>query len=608
MKKTFLILSLLAVASIATAQRFAMLSDIHITPGNKSEGKLREAVKEINAADLDFVILAGDLTNEGSDKELLNVKSILDSISHPLYIIPGNHETTWSQSAAKTFSDLWGTDRFVAEYDSLIIIGIGCGPYLKMGDGHVKTEDLAWLKSTLDERMKPGKRVLSINHYPLKSDLDNYAEYASALAHYPVIAHLGGHYHKWIQYTAGDEPGTLPGIMVRALDMGKGDYGYTLVDVGSDSLRVYNKPIAASPEKEFTLPVRTDYTPVCFTAPEWESPEGFEVTKVWSDPASVFTRLAFDNDNIYFGNSLGDIKAVSKTFPHNEVWSRPTGASVYSRPVVLPNDRIAFPTATGISIVNKDGNESLFIPSQEGPYVADGVISPAGWIQGGYKRLEMRDPVSGDVRWCYDSIFNYCQAAPAIDGNDLVFGAWDTNLRCLDLSTGSLRWVWNNGKDANQLGPGNVVPVIAADKIIIVAPDRYMTAVDRATGKTLWRDNSHRYRESLGHNADTTVAYAKTMDGELIAVDATSPDFNELWSVDMGLGYEHAPCIVLEHDGIVYAGSRRGIVTAVDPATHTVLWQLHLGNGEVNGFDIDDTTGDIYFSLINGTIFRVKRS
>ena len=44
-----------------------------------------------------------------------------------------------------------------------------------------------------------------------------------------------------------------------------------------------------------------------------------------------------------------------------------------------------------------------------------------------------------------------------------------------------------------MLGPGNVVPVVTDDKVIVVAPDRYMTAIDRKSGRQLWRDNSHRY-------------------------------------------------------------------------------------------------------------------
>ena len=110
----------------------------------------------------------------------------------------------------------------------------------------------------------------------------------------------------------------------------------------------------------------------------------------------------------------------------------------------------------------------------------------------------------------------------------------------------------------------------------------------------------------MGRSADGSRVYAKTMDGELVAIDATTPEFRELWTVDMGLGYEHAPCIVAEHNGIVYAGSRRGIITMVNPETQTVVASLPLGVSEINGIDIDPATGDVYASLIEGTIFRIS--
>lgn len=595
--------AMLAATLSAGAQKMAILSDIHITPGNASEPQLREAVREINAGDYDLVVMLGDLTNEGSDTELANVKSILDSISHPLFVVPGNHELTWSQSATKTFFDLWGNDRFVTEVDSLVIVGISCGPYMKMGDGHIKQEDLHWLRKTLDERVTPGKRVLSLNHYPLLDDLDNYTEYVNLLSDYPVVAHLNGHYHRWRTYQGVD----IPGGMVRALDMKNGDYGYAVVEVTPDWVNVYNKQVGQPRRPQYALAVNTLHKPLEAVAREWASPEGFEVEQVWADSASVFTRLAIDADNVYFGNSLGQAKAVGKR-DHKLKWTVPTAASLFSRPVTLAKGRLAIPTATGLTIVDAaTGKPYKTYASAEGPYVADGLLTSRGWVQGGYKRIEMRDPASGKLRWSYDSIFNYCQAAPAVEGNDLIFGAWDTNLRCLDLRNGKLRWVWNNGKKANMLGPGNVVPVITDERVYVVAPDRYMTAIDRATGRQLWRDNSHKYREALGHSADNSRVYAKTMDGELVAVDATAPEFKELWTVDMGLGYEHAPCVVVEQDGVVYAGSRRGIVTAVDPLAQKVLWSLPLGVSEVNGIDVDPTTGDIYVSLIEGTIFRIGR-
>lgn len=598
--KTLLVALMTLVAMQATAQHIAVLADVHVTPGNDRDDALRAVVAEINSQPFDLVIMAGDLTNEGSDAELANVNDILSQITHPLAVIPGNHELTWSQSATKTIFDTWGNDRFVVDLDSLVVVGISCGPYMKMGDGHIKQEDLHWLRATLEQYKD--RPILSVNHYPLKDDLDNWQEYVNVLADYKVVAHINGHYHRWIRYQGGD----IEAAMLRALKMNDDTYGYSIVDIDRNWVHIYNKPLGCEPQAMFAFAVRTNHQPVEIASRQWQQPDGFDVQKVWTDSASVFTRVAIDQNNIYFGNSLGQARCVDKRTGRQQ-WSVPLGVSIFSRPMVLRSGRVAFPNPAGIAMVDIASGKRLKFSAPEQPYVADGILTDRGWVQGGYKRIELRNASSGRLIWQYDSIFNYCQAAPAVDGRDLVFGAWDTNLRCLDLATGRLRWVWNNGKAANMLGPGNVVPVITPDKVFIVAPDRYMTALDRNTGRQLWRDNSVKYRESLGHSADLSRIYAKTMDGTLVAIDATSDTFKMLWQVDLGLGYEHAPCIVLEADGIIYAGSRRGILTAVDAATHTLLWSLPLGVSEINGLDLDPHTGHIYISLIEGTIYRISR-
>ena len=529
---------------------------------------------------------------------------ILDEIKHPLYVLPGNHETTWSQSATKTIFDLWGNDRFVTEVDDLVIVGIACGPYMKMGDGHIKQEDLHWLSSTLKEKVKDGKRVVSFNHYPLMKDLDNYIDYVKVLENYPVVAHVNGHYHKYEYYKGGD----IDCMMVRSLDKKNGDYGYTIMDITADSVMFYNKQLEKEPVKVNSFAIDTQISPIQEKYnTTFNIPEGYSIEKIYADSASIFTRLGIDSDAIYFGNSLGVAKAIDKN-SGNELWKINTGVSLFARPIAFKNDFVVVPSSTKELLwVDKKRGVTVKRTMSDGPYVADGLCVKNDYYQGGYKMMEKWNAKTGNLIWRYDSINNYCQAAPVVTGDDLIFGAWDTYLYCLNTKTGQLNWKWNNGKKNNQLGPGNVVPVVSKDKVIVVAPDRYMTAIDRKTGKTIWRNKDHKYRESLGVSKDGKCAYAKTMDGELVAVSTEGNEFNELWLVDMELGYEHAPCIVEESRGIVYAGSRRGIVTAVNPKTKTVEWSLPLGVSEINGIDIDTKTGDVYVSLIEGTIWKISK-
>lgn len=605
--KLLTILAAFALGLSAQAQRIAVLTDIHVSPGNRADSVIRHAVDEINADRFDLVVVSGDLTNEGADAELRNIHSILGGISHPLAVIPGNHENNWSQSAGKTFVDLWGNDRFVTTLGDLSVVGINCGPYMKMGDGHIKQEDLHWLRHTLDSLCSdPQRKILSVNHYPIReNDLDNYADYAALLSEYPVILHINGHYHHWQPYQAGD----IDAVMLRALRMKDDTDGYSIVEIDPQWIHVYEKVLDREATPKYAWAVQTAHKAAEPMAKADCRAEGFDIRCLHRDSASVFTRLGIDPERLYFGTSDGMAKAIDR---HNGklLWQKPVGGSVYSRPVALADGLVAVPYNSGIRILRSaDGSEVKDYLSKEGPYVADGLLSGKYYLQGGYKRFEMRDPRTGKLLRTYSDLNNYCQAAPAVDGDDIVFGAWDTKLRCLNAKTGRLRWEWSNGKSNNLFSPGNVVPVLSADKVFIVAPDRYMTAIDRRTGETLWRDNSHRYRESLGRSADGSRVYAKTMDGELVAVATDADGFKELWTLDLGLGYEHAPCIVAEVDGVVYAGSRRGILTAVDvtdPASPRVLWSLPLGSSEINGIDTDGS--NVYVSLIEGSVWSIEKN
>ena len=608
----------LSLAAQGGVVRLAILSDVHVTPGNANEGKLCEAVAEINAADVDAVMLTGDLTNEGSDEQLRNIKGILDGIRHPFYIIPGNHENNWSQSACKTFNDLWGSDRFVFTIDNLVVVGLNCGPFMKMGDGHIKQEDLLWLDSTLNVMVKPGMRVLSVNHYPILDDLDNYRAYVDILKKYPVITHQCGHYHTWRLY----ETDGINGVMVRALDMGGENYGYTLMTIDLDRqwIYVYNKVIGSEPVVMFSYRINLDYyAPVNdFARWIWDSSGRFnseketlqyqqllrfKVENVVADNASIFTRVGVDSKNLYFGNSLGYCKAVDKKTGELR-WQYKTDAMLFSRPAVS-DKYIVLPTSDKRLVwLDKKSGKAKWQYDAAGPYVADGVVRDGILYQGGYKTFQAWDIKRHRLLWHYDSINNYCQAAPVVDRGDVIFGAWDTYLRSLDCRTGALQWQWNNGKNVNLYSPGNVVPVVTSDHVVIVAPDRFATAVDRNSGTQLWREkNDNKVRESLGRSADGKVAYAKTMDGELVAM-STGDNYQLLWKVDLGFGYEHAPCIVLEHDGYIYCGSRRGMLAVVNATTRQLEFTYPLGSSEVNGFEVDDR-GDIYCSLIEGTIWRI---
>lgn len=58
-------------SSNALALDFTLLTDIHVTPGNENEKQLIAAIDEINNNSSSFVIISGDLSNEGQRRAIV---------------------------------------------------------------------------------------------------------------------------------------------------------------------------------------------------------------------------------------------------------------------------------------------------------------------------------------------------------------------------------------------------------------------------------------------------------------------------------------------------------------------------------------------------------
>ncbi|WP_222597235.1 metallophosphoesterase family protein [Chitinophaga pinensis] len=167
MKKLIYILITLLVTMRVTAQdslfRFALVSDTHI--GNKSGAEdLERTVNDINSnPGIAFVLFSGDITEFGSDEEIQLAKSIISKLNKPWYIVPGNHDSNWSESGCNTFLNVFGGETFSFRYKGYWFLGTSCGPNMRMGPGQVPREDLTWLKEQLrKEKDKKYRSYLSI--------------------------------------------------------------------------------------------------------------------------------------------------------------------------------------------------------------------------------------------------------------------------------------------------------------------------------------------------------------------------------------------------------------------------------------------------------------
>ncbi len=595
-----------------TPLRFAYLTDIHVLPDAESSQQLKDLVAEVNGSDLAMVIINGDISNTGSDKELLHVKNILDQLTIPYYIVPGNHENNWSESAGRTFKQLWGDDKFIFTKEGFVFAGINSGPFMRMGDGHIKVEDISWLERELKAKATPDKQVLFFTHYPLAEGLDKWYLVTDILKNYPGAIAFCGHGH---QLQLLNFNGT-PGVMGRSLvPRGKNIPGYNIVEAHSDFIKVYEK-ILGEPLSEPAIEFASHNTSFLDDIPASPLPD-YTVNKAYPDiepvyqlidTASIFTGpLALSDTMVVYANSAGWLKAYN--FPGEKLrWEKKMTGPVFTTPVHASNIIIAADTGGNLYALEAATGTLIWKLSWDVPIVAKPLIKGNHlYIGVGTQGMFKIDIQTGQIVWEFGSVDGLIQAEPVLHNDILVFTAWDTHLYALNKHSGQLKWKWNNGRDVVLLSPGNVVPVVSNNKVFIVAPDRYMTCLELATGKELWRSNKHQVRESMGSSKNGELVFAKLMNDSVIAVETREDSLATRWVIDAGFGYDHNPIPLVEQQSTLYAATRNGLVIAIDSSKPTVRWKHKTGNAAVNFFNDHPGNDNLWLTTTNGKLIALPR-
>ena len=341
MKK--ILFGVLLVFSITTASpqvkvfRFAFLSDTHIgSPDGKAEEDLKRTVADINQMhDISFVVITGDITELGTNDEIKRAKQLFDELKIPYYIIPGNHDTGWSESGGDSFIKIFGNDKFSFEYNGIRFLGCASGPYLRMSDGHIPRGAINWLDKEL-KNVKPQQPVIFLNHYPIDNSLDNWYEITDRLRYFNTWAILCGHGHANRAMNFEDIPAVMGRSNLRArAEVG----GYNLVDIRSDSMIFTERRPAVETLKPWTgikIETRHFATNKSFKRPDYSINEKYrQVKEKWrfSSAANIISTPAVAGDDVIVGNQDGFLVCLSLK-DSKQKWSFKTKGSIFSSPAI----------------------------------------------------------------------------------------------------------------------------------------------------------------------------------------------------------------------------------------------------------------------------------
>jgi outer membrane protein assembly factor BamB/predicted MPP superfamily phosphohydrolase len=590
--------------------KFVHLSDTHIGCSTGADD-LRRTVKDINADNsIQFVVISGDITEFGSDKEIQLAKQIFDSLNKPWHIIPGNHDGNWSESGANTFKKIFGSETFYFKAGNYVFLGTNCGPNMRMGPGQIPRENIVWLDSAL-KTIPNSTPIIFVNHYPQDSSLNNWFEAIDLLKQKNIQLILCGHGHSNRKLNFEG----IPAIMGRSNLRAKDEVGgYNIVTIENNTVRysernpgVQTKPAWATislqnyPFKESTksyprpsYAVNTDYSNV---KEEWN----------YQDKSDIGSGTSSDSKLVFTTNTKGEILALKEKNGKTK-WKFQTNGKIYSIPAVSNGIVVAGSSDHFIYALSAKNGKLLWKAQADKAVLAHPIIYNnivySGSSDGHFRALNIQ---TGNVLWDFSEVTGFVVTRPLIYNGKIYFGCWNNDFYCLDINNGNLLWKWNNGSSNRMFSPAACFPVATNNRVFIVAPDRYMTALNAGNGKEIWRKQMPdlRVRESMGLSSDSSLVFVKTMEGNVFGISTSADTMQTAWKSEVALGYEICPTAIVENNNIVFVPTQSGVTVALNRNSGKVLWKHKTSNGLItNLLPISDT--QILVTTMDGKISLLK--
>jgi outer membrane protein assembly factor BamB len=323
--------------------------------------------------------------------------------------------------------------------------------------------------------------------------------------------------------------------------------------------------------------------------PSWEYPRP-AVKWTFDTKSAVWAGIERDASTgvLYVGNDAGTVHALSAD--GKQRWQFATGGAIKARPTVI-GDSVYVVSDSGRlfrldkrtgkerwqASVDAGSPERIPIDKEESRWDEYGssVVSDGEslFVASRDKFLYALDLASGKQHWRI-AAKDIMTATPAINGDMVLFAAFDGLVQAVARKDGTLRWTY----DAKLPVAGDLT--IDGDRVLLGSRTYDLIALDAASGRELWK---HYYWFSwIESPAVVRDGVAYTGSSDAIAVFAIDANDGHLHWKTRVPGWAWPRTAVSEKFVVAatvgrgaYPGSRSGSLVAIDRATGKIVW-IHL--------------------------------
>lgn len=215
---------------------------------------LKQAVKQINDLNPDFVIICGDFVHDANDTTFSDFKAIIKDFAMPCYLTAGNHDVgnIPTDSSLKVYRNFFGKDYYKFKNKGCYFLVTNSLLWVNTIEDETEKHD-QWFKSKLLKYGEKKRQIFVIGHYPLFTneicEENHYYNFPKAkrqellnlFAENNVVAYLSGHKHEIIvnthqniQFVCGEST---------SYNFDKSPLGFRVWEVSKDTVKHHFIPL-----------------------------------------------------------------------------------------------------------------------------------------------------------------------------------------------------------------------------------------------------------------------------------------------------------------------------------------------------------------------------
>ncbi len=556
MKKIIILFLLIYNINIAQKISFAVISSPKIDKkGNTVQ--LDSTISKLNQnKNIDFVIISGNLTDSGSEKEFLILKSSLNKLEKPYYLLHSNNDVLDANGWIYYMENF--DDKIYLRYGNKIFIGLSSLIPLTTIK-HYTVENINWLNETLDT-LNLSDEIYFLSPLQIDNEVDNWKNIIKTLTkrNLKLLININSRTTELRNLFGYSVLDWHPDQNSKILD-------YITIEITNNSIKIFNqdKKIVALIDKTIELPKDKIESDSIGTYAS-------NILLNTSLNTTMLTSCIFWNNRIYTSDYLGLITCIDTT--GKILWEYDCNGNILGKPFIsdriltaatFQGDLITLSAVSGEQIqsigfddfittdllaIDYSGEKELMIPKLTESKTAIVFGTSSG-------KIYCYDLETLQEYWVNDYCKDMITSKLIYIDNKIFYTSRDGYLYCVDARNGITIWRWKE-KPTISLSYSNILS--DGKRIFVVSIDGTLYAINLLLGKLDWKIENSQIFQNIGLSNNKKFVYALNLGKEFLIITSDKGKLERIIKTDIGLINSFSPSqeiddrIFICNDGMIY--------------------------------------------------------